>query len=85
MDDESLLRIAGGFFVFADGIGNRHCRLSANNQKSRKELSQKSKESKQFQIFYRLALWQTPHKSTDAAISIYNPQGDNSPLESQGC
>ena len=30
-------------------------------------------------------LRRTPHKSTDAVISIYNPKGDNSPLEILGC
>ena len=48
-------------------------------------LSQKSKQFQKDQILYGIHGRKTPHKSTDAAISIYNPQGDNSPFEGLGC
>ena len=48
-------------------------------------LSQKSKQFQKDQILYGIHGRKTLHKSTDAAISIYNPQGDNSPFEGLGC
>ena len=44
-------------------------------------LSQKSQQFQGSQIFYGTHGRRTPHKSTDAAISICNPHGDNSPFE----